>query len=75
MRELRDAIAERDETRRAWDRLRGEVDELKAQLAARPAPAANASEPKAPAPKKKPPEALLNVPPVEPGTAETALLA
>jgi hypothetical protein len=63
-----DAIAERDEARGAWDKLRievktlrPEVADLKAQFAAKPPPAASNE---APTPKRKLPEALRNIPPV-----------
>jgi hypothetical protein len=39
MAHMKDAIAERDEARQAWDNLRGEVSKLKAALKAKPAPA------------------------------------
>jgi hypothetical protein len=67
-----DAILERDEARAAWDKLRVEV----ANLRSSPPQGVGASvKPAEPAKKKQPPDALLNVPPVEPGPAETALLA
>jgi hypothetical protein len=65
-----DAILERDEARAAWDKLRIEVANLRLG-----SPQGVGAKPAEPAKKKPPPDALLNIPPVEPGPAETALLA
>jgi hypothetical protein len=63
MAQTRTAIAERDEARGAWERLRVENEALKAK----PAPA----KPK----RLKQPETFANVPDVEPGSEEVAMMA
>jgi hypothetical protein len=69
--QLKQVMGKLGETASERDKLRIEVANLQTKLAAR----ANASAKPAEPPKKKLPEALLNVPPVEPDPQETALLA
>jgi hypothetical protein len=70
----RDATAERDEMRAAWETLKVENQKLRSELgafkSAKPAPA---EQPKAPKPKVS--EAVAAIPPVEPSPEEAALLA
>jgi hypothetical protein len=71
MQQAKNVAAERDEARKAWERLRTENADLKKQLAA--LKAKPSEPPKAPKPKQ--PAVFDTISPVEPGPEEVAMMA